>query len=157
MDDHLRKSYHMQTAHEVVVMLQQRMEATRRRVVNNRRLARQTMTCRYQLRAGDAQYALSQASSGASSRSAACGLSLWRKDACGASRDHPRRRTMREENNTAGAPRNYTGRMRVTRTESRAGQWAKISATNSFLKLAGTGSPEDQTVLTQVQENRRAG
>ncbi|MPC46716.1 hypothetical protein E2C01_040442 [Portunus trituberculatus] len=43
--------------------------------------------------------------------------------------------------------------MRVTRTESRAGQRGKTSATNSFLKLAGTGSPEDQTVLTQVQES----
>ncbi|XP_045128194.1 uncharacterized protein LOC123514375 [Portunus trituberculatus] len=39
-----------QTAHEVVVTLQQRMETTRRQVANNRRLAGQAMTRRYQLR-----------------------------------------------------------------------------------------------------------
>ncbi|MPC36926.1 hypothetical protein E2C01_030395 [Portunus trituberculatus] len=38
-----------QTAHKVVEMLQQRMEATRRQVANNRRLVGQTMTRRYQL------------------------------------------------------------------------------------------------------------
>ncbi|MPC68412.1 hypothetical protein E2C01_062612 [Portunus trituberculatus] len=47
-----------QTAHEVVVMLQQWMEATWRQVVNNCRLTGQTMTRQYQLRAGDAQYAV---------------------------------------------------------------------------------------------------
>ncbi|MPC63623.1 hypothetical protein E2C01_057723 [Portunus trituberculatus] len=47
-----------QTAHEVVVILQQQMEATWRRVVNNRCLAGQTMTRRYQLHVGDAQNAV---------------------------------------------------------------------------------------------------
>ncbi|MPC65088.1 hypothetical protein E2C01_059214 [Portunus trituberculatus] len=47
-----------QMTQELVVTLQVRMEATRRQVSNNRHLARQAMTCWYQLRAGDTQYAV---------------------------------------------------------------------------------------------------
>ncbi|MPC64104.1 hypothetical protein E2C01_058215 [Portunus trituberculatus] len=47
-----------QMAHEVVVTLQRRMEATRRQVANNHRLAGQVMTHRYQLCASDTQYAV---------------------------------------------------------------------------------------------------
>ncbi|MPC79148.1 hypothetical protein E2C01_073661 [Portunus trituberculatus] len=45
--------------------------------------------------------------------------------------------------------------MRATRTENRARQRqrARDNSGNYFLKLAGTGSLEDQTVLTQYQEN----
>ncbi|MPC47342.1 hypothetical protein E2C01_041084 [Portunus trituberculatus] len=44
-----------QTAHELLVTLQQQMEATWRQVSNNRRLARQAMTRWYQLPDGDAK------------------------------------------------------------------------------------------------------
>ncbi|MPC62789.1 hypothetical protein E2C01_056878 [Portunus trituberculatus] len=50
-----------QTAHELVVTLQQRMEVMRRQVVNNHCLAGQAMTHWYQLRAGDGQYAVGTA------------------------------------------------------------------------------------------------
>ncbi|MPC17080.1 hypothetical protein E2C01_009925 [Portunus trituberculatus] len=47
-----------QMAHELVVTLQQWMEATRRQVANNRRLAGQAMIRWYQLRTGDTQNAV---------------------------------------------------------------------------------------------------